>query len=64
MSVTVYAFELYDPVRRAWSRAPGLATLEAIERMGGVAIRRSAVHVEAAQLDADGRLMTRLAQEK
>lgn len=56
MPVTVYEFELYDPVRRSWSRANGHATIEAIERMGGVAIRRTAVPVDASQLDADGRL--------
>lgn len=54
--VTVFEFELFDPVRRAWNRADFMATAQAVERMGGVVIHRTARTVEAAAVGPDGRL--------
>lgn len=54
--ILVYAFELYDPVRRAWRRGDFMATALAVERMGGVVIHSSATSVDVAQVRPDGRL--------
>ena len=54
--VTVYEFELFDPVRRSWRKADFLATALAVERLGGVVLHASARTVDAASVAPDGRL--------
>ena len=45
--ITVYPFELYDPVKRTWARIDGsYGTVEAIERRGGVALRLLGIEVD------------------
>ena len=52
--VTVYEFETFDKVARSWKRSSRLGTLDAITRTGGVAIRSTALNVDATRLDPDG----------
>ena len=55
--VPVFDYEIYDKAARRWRLALDVGTLEAIARLGGVPIRSSVLHVEAARLDDEGFLV-------
>ena len=52
--VTVYEFEVFDRVARRWKRCERRGTVEAITRLGGVAIQSTALTVDSSRLDQDG----------
>jgi hypothetical protein len=53
-TITVYEFEIFDPRRRAWTKAPRMGTLEAIAAASGVPLKNSALVVDAMKVGADG----------
>lgn len=57
-AVFVYAFEVYEPARHRWVPGSGMATLETIEGMGGVALRKTQRVVDSSMIDAAGYLKT------
>lgn len=52
--VVVYEFEVYDIASRSWRRDLRRATLEAIAVIGGVALKSTALAVDASRVDGDG----------
>ena len=54
--VAVYQFEVYEPAKHRWTPGTGMATLEAIERMGGVTLRKTERMVARSLVDAAGYL--------
>ena len=54
VTVTVYEFELYDPVARRWAVQSRRGTAEAIAKVSGVAVHSSALVVLASRLDEEG----------
>jgi hypothetical protein len=63
-TVTVYEYELYEPERRRWRKAEGRATAAAIERAGGVALRLTALVVDARLVDERGHLAARRTSDR
>jgi len=55
--ITVYYFTKYDIETDQNVRSKRPATLEAIERVNGIAIKETAKDVDASQLDMDGFLV-------
>ena len=51
---TVYEFEIYDGLARRWRNSGVRGTLEAIVKVGGVAIRSTALPIAAERLDPAG----------
>ena len=51
---TVYEFEIYDGLTRRWRNSGVRGTLEAISKVGGVAIRSTALPISLARLDPAG----------
>ena len=56
-AISVYEFEVHDPVRHRWEVSESMGTLDAIERRGGVPIRRSVMAVDDSLIDAEGMLV-------
>ena len=54
-TVTVYGFELYDPVQDSFVVARGLATTETIEREGGRRIPSVSKVVPTSEVNEHGR---------
>jgi len=52
--VTVYEFEVFEPAVRQWVRSPRVGTLEAIQSVGGVPLRSSAMVVSPDRVDERG----------
>ena len=52
--VTVYEFEIYDGLVRRWRNSGVRGTIEAILKVGGVAIRSTALPIDVARLDPAG----------
>ena len=50
----VYEFECFDKQARAWKRCAQRGTIEAVTRLGGVAIQSSALVVQASRVDSEG----------
>ena len=55
--LTVYDFEEYHGATHTWRRAGRMGTEEAIRKAGGIAIKSSALVINAARVDADGFLV-------
>jgi len=53
-TVTVYEYEKFDPRTRQWRKVESMATAEAIERIGGVMLRLTALVVDASRVDDTG----------
>jgi hypothetical protein len=51
---TVYEFEIYDGLARRWRNSGVRGTLDAILKVGGVAIRSTALPILVARLDPAG----------
>ena len=52
--VTVYEFEVYDRTARRWKRSERRGTVEAITKVGGIALQSTALVIDASRLDRDG----------
>jgi hypothetical protein len=50
----VYEFEIYDGLTRRWRNSGVRGTLEAISKVGGVAVRSTALPVDPRRLDPAG----------
>lgn len=59
-TVTVYRWEKWDDRSRRFVLEPQYATSEAIARLGGVALQRTGLVVDAARVDENGFVPTRL----
>ena len=53
-TVTVYEFELFNPLLHKWIKDPRLATLEAIHGLGGVALHRTAMVIDESRMEPGG----------
>ena len=53
--VTVFGFELYDPIQDSYVIAKGLATVETIEKEGGNRIASVSRRVLASEINERGR---------
>ena len=54
--VIVYQFEYFDLPSRSWVLAPDMATEAAIDAIGAVIVRSSALEVESQRVGASGML--------
>ena len=56
VAVVVYEFETYEPAKRRWTPGTGMASMEAIERMGGVALRKTQRIIDSSMIDSESYL--------